>query len=174
MTYRKVPLPANAELFAWADKHFQYLADGQLFFKVDPRAPQCLTSKVIGKPVGGDDGHGYLMCMLMGHKAKVHQVVWLLHFQSFPTMPLDHVNRDKRDNRVENLRLASDLENMQNLTASTRPNAGITKPPRASGYTARITQGGQKRYLGTFPTPEDAQAAYRKAKRELSGRFSPV
>lgn len=174
MGNRKKPLPPDNELARWAAEHFEYHADGALFFKRDPRNPECKTSKVIGKQVGGDDGHGYLMCMLMGHKAKVHQVVWLIHHGKFPTSPIDHANRNRRDNRIENLRLASDLENMQNLVAATKPGAGVWKSPRSGRYMARLTHKGKKIYLGYHDTVEAANAAFAKAKRLICEGFSPV
>lgn len=174
MANRRAPLPPDAELFAAASTLFEYRADGFLVFKVDPRRKNCLTSKVIGKRVGGDDGHGYLSCLLLGQKFKVHQIVWLLHHGVFPKSPIDHANRNRKDNRIENLRLASDLENQQNLISATKPSAGTWMSPRSGRYAARLTYNGVKSYLGYFDTREEANAAYRAEKRRLSARFSPV
>ena len=174
MLNRKTALPPDADLLQWATMHFQYLPDGNLVFKRDPRHPECAHAKMIGRRVGGDDGHGYLMCMLMGHKAKVHQVVWLLHTGAFPTKPIDHINRNRRDNRIENLRLATDLENMQNIVAATAPGAGTWKSPRSGRHMARMTHKGKKIYLGYYDTKEAANAAFANAKRLLCDGFSPV
>ena len=139
MSNRKKQLPTNEVLFAAASEYFEYREDGGIYFKKDPRRKECKTSKIIGKQVGGDDGNGYLMCMLIGFKFKVHQIVWLLHTKEFPKKPIDHINRERRDNRIENLRLAEDIENMQNLRASTRPYAGVWKSPRSGRFMARMT-----------------------------------
>ena len=89
-------------------------------------------------------------------------------------MPIRPENRVRMDNRIENLRLVDDLENMQNLVAATKPTAGAFKSPRSGRYCARLTYKGKKIYLGYFDTPEQANAAYVQAKRELSAQFSPI
>ncbi len=174
MLNRKSPLPCADTLFAAASRIYEYQPNGTLVFKIDPRRPNCQTSKVIGKAVGGNDGHGYLMCMLLKHKFKVHQIVWLLKTGSLPNKPIDHINRNRLDNRIENLRLADDHENMQNLVISTKPTAGTWKSPKTGRYCARVTHKGKKIYLGYFDTQEQANAAFVKAKRQISAHFSPV
>lgn len=174
MTYRAKPLPENEVLYAAALEYFEYRNDGNIYYKRDPRHKDCKISKFIGKKAGGDDGHGYLACLLLGIKFKVHQVVWILHNKEFPAKPIDHINRNRRDNRIENLRLAEDLENMQNLVSSTMPYAGVSKSPRSSRFMARLTYRGKKHYLGYHDTPEQANAAYTAAKKRLAADFSPV
>lgn len=174
MLARKDPLPSNEVLLTEASRIYVYQPDGTLVFKIDPRRPDCVTSKVIGKTVGGDDGHGYLMCMLLRQKFKVHQIVWLLKTGEFPSKPIDHINRNRRDNRIENLRLAEDIENMQNLIASTKPTAGTWKSPMSGRYCARLTHKGKKIYLGYFDTQEEANAAFVAEKKRVSAEFSPV
>lgn len=174
MGFRVRALPSDNELFEQAHRLFEYHQDGTLTFRIDPRFPQCLTSKMVGKNVGGDDGHGYLMCLLMGHKFKVHQIVWLMHYGETPKNPIDHTNRRRKDNRIENLRVASDLQNMQNLTISTAATAGTSKSPISGRYLARVTYKGKKIYLGYFDTAEEANAAYAAEKKRLAGEFSPV
>lgn len=174
MLNRAKPLPDPRVLLEAAYEFFQYHPDGFLTYRKDPRHPSCATSKVVGKRVGGDDGHGYLMCMLLGHKFKVHQVVWLLHHGALATLPIDHADRDRRNNRIGNLRMASDLENVQNIKASTTPTAGVWRSPKSGRYMARVTYRGNKRYLGYYDTSEEANAAYRAAKASIAGTFSPV
>lgn len=174
MSNRAAPLPPNDVLYAAALEYFEYRNDGNIYYKRDPRHKDCKISKFIGKRAGGDDGHGYLMCMLLGLKFKVHQVVWILHNKEFPAKPIDHINRNRRDNRIENLRLAEDLENMQNIVSATMPYAGVSKSPRSGRFVARVTYRGKKHYLGYHDTPEQANAVYVEAKKRLSADFSPV
>lgn len=174
MENRKKTLPHDSILFAWASEYFEYMPTGIIVYKKDPRHPSASSSKMIGKKVGGDDGHGYLMCMLMGHKAKVHQVVWLIHHGEFPKTPIDHINRNRKDNRIENLRSVSDFENMQNVTSATKPLAGTWKSPKSGRYMARVTHKGKKIYLGYYDTAESANRAFSEAKRLICDKFSPV
>lgn len=174
MRNRLRPLPPADVLLAAAREFFEYREDGVLVYRKDPRRPECTHSKVVGKTVGGDDGHGYLMCMLLGHKFKVHQIVWLLHHGALAAHPIDHEDRDRRNNRIGNLRIASDVENMQNLVASTAPTAGTWRPKNSRKYAARVIHQGRRFHLGYFDTVEEANAAYCTAKAAVSGSFSPV
>lgn len=173
-TYRKKELPDSSALLAEAKRLFRYNeATGELVWIAfaNPWRP---GQAKLGRVVGGDDGHGYRMCALLGHKFKVHQVVWLMHHGELPSMPLDHADRDRRNNRIENLRMATDSQNLSNTIAQVRPLAGIKKDQKGRGYSANITINGRKRYLGYFATAELAHAAYVSATRTLRGEFSPV
>lgn len=174
MSARKQSLPSDDELFAAAVRMYEYKQDGTIAYRIDPRSPDCKTSKMVGKTAGGDDGHGYLMCMLLGMKFKVHQVVWLLNTGEFPRLPIDHINRCRKDNRIENLRLATDQQNMQNIGTATHSTSGTWKCRTSGRYAARVTYKGEKHYLGYFDTAEEANAAYVELKRNLSREFSPV
>jgi hypothetical protein len=76
---------------------------------------------------------------------------------------VDHINRDKLDNRRHNLRVVSQFENAQNRGDI----RGYHWAPRSGKWRAQINAGGRRVYLGYFNTSEDAAAAYQKAKKEL-------
>lgn len=174
MKNRLRELPPAAALLAEARKLFRYDTDtGNLHWQAFANPAHPGQAK-IGDVVGGDDGHGYRMCALLGHKFKVHQVVWLLHHGELPSLPVDHKDRDRRNNRIDNLRLATDAQNLGNLKTMLRPFAGVRKDPKGHGYRADITIGGRKKFLGYFRTPEAASAAYVSATRETRGEFSPL
>jgi hypothetical protein len=174
MQNRKRPLPPLAELLAEARRIYAYGGDAGGLVWREFRHPHHPGQAKLGEQVGGDDGLGYRMCMLLGHKFKVHQIVWLLCTGEFPALPIDHVDRDRRNNRIENLRLATDAENGANNVVTARPLAGVRKDPKGHGYRADLSIGGKKKYLGYFKTAEDAHAAYVAATREARGEFSPV
>ncbi len=104
----------------------------------------------------------------------MHRMLWRLSGRTLPQYPIqiDHINRNPLDNRLENLRLAN--PRLQGLN-SQKPNkrnlpAGVTLNPRCISrpYQARIQmQGGKRKSLGNFATPEEASAAYEKKKAEL-------
>ena len=174
MNNRKSPLPGSDELLAEAHRIFQYDDEQRGLIWKAPKHP-CHPGKMkLGERVGGNDGHGYLGCMLLGHKFKVHQVVWLMHHGTLADRPIDHANRDRLDNRIENLRLATDAEYMANNEASTLPVAGVRKDPKGHGYRADLSINRKKKFLGYFRTAEEARAAYVAATREARGDFSPV
>lgn len=174
MGYRKRPLPKLEDMLVEADRIYAYDKEyGELVWReaTNKAHPgRC----VIGSYVGGDDGHGYKMCMLLGHKFKVHQIVWLINTREFPPMPLDHIDGNKRNNKIENLRLASDLMNMQNLSKVKHDLGGVQKSRRGPRFTSKITFNRAVHHLGSFDTPEEAREAYIQASRSFRGEFSPV
>jgi HNH endonuclease len=130
------------------------------------------TVKKTGKPAGHSDGKGYL-AVRIGHSAyKLHRLVWLWHNQATPPFLLDHVNGDRKDNRIENLRSASDLENVRNRIRQGKFPMGVSKNQHGR-YCARIQKGSEKLYLGYYDTPEEAGAAYAGASIVLYGNYAP-
>lgn len=85
---------------------------------------------------------------------------------------IDHINRDKLDNRRSNLRLATHSQNAVNYSHGTRLNEyrGIAK--HRNKWTAKIQKDGKKIYIGIFNTPESASHAYEKMATKLFGKFA--
>ena len=96
----------------------------------------------------------------------VHKLIWLFHYGYWPKY-IDHKNGDNHDNRLENLREATHLQNMANRN---RYNRGVIK--QKGKYRARIGYGYKRIHLGYFATKEEAHEAYKKASIELHGEFS--
>lgn len=102
-----------------------------------------------------------------------HHIVWLMFNDSLPEQ-IDHIDRNKKNNRIENLRPSTHQQNMFNkgVRKDSRSRIkGITKNKDSWRYSARIFRDGKLQYLGTFCSKEEAQDAYDKAARELHGEF---
>jgi hypothetical protein len=130
-----------------------------------------------GKPAGssGSGGEGYSYVTIDLRPCKAHRLAWLLHYGVMPAEYIDHINGDKLDNRIANLRLCTNAENMRNRAAP-RSNSSGYKGVYFEAYTkrwkAQITVGGRNTNLGRFPTAEEAHAAYRRAAEEWHGAFA--
>lgn len=110
------------------------------------------------------------MCLLLEHKFKVHQVVWLWHKGELPIGPLDHIDRNRMNNRIENLRLANATINQLNKEAH-----GVTKNPRGLVHYARLTVGGKKVTVGRAATHDEATALYAAARsRQLRAALAEL
>jgi hypothetical protein len=87
----------------------------------------------------------------------------------WPTHQVDHKNSVRNDNRWENLRLATNAQNQQNLRKARADNSSgfLGVFPNKNRWSAQIAINGKSKCLGTFDTPELAHAAYLKAKASI-------
>lgn len=141
-----------------------------------------LTNRRLCRPAGSSQGTGYLQIEVDGRKYLAHRLAWLYAHGKFPEKDLDHVDGDRGNNRLSNLREATRAENMQNRVptpgASGFPGVYCStnngsRTPRKKAWCARIRAGADRRHLGYFATPEEAHAAYITAKAEVH-TFSPT
>jgi hypothetical protein len=121
-----------------------------------------------GKEAGSCDGQGYRVLMVSGYTTRVHRAIWAHYHGAWPTGFIDHVNGNRADNRIANLRDVSNAENLQNnyhpQTNSTTSLRGVWLDKRRGRFVAELSAH-QKRYrLGSFATAEEAHHAYLAAK----------
>lgn len=109
------------------------------------------------------DSEGYQHGSVLGRDLKAHRVAWIITHNEEPGA-LDHINRDKSDNRIANLREVSGTENQRNMPIRRDNSSGVPGVGLCKGsWRARITLGGAEYYLGSFATFEQAVAARREA-----------
>lgn len=136
-----------------------------------------------GRPVGTPHRNGYLRFQYKGSRHMTHRLVWDLHFGSIPDgMLVDHIDGDKANNRLENLRIVSHSVNAQNQCKAHKQNAtgllGVRPGYNSKRHGQRwiayigtldgITKRRKAQIIGTsFTSPEEAHQAYLEAKRRL-------
>jgi hypothetical protein len=112
-----------------------------------------------------------------GREYGAHRLAWLYVYGYMPDGQIDHINRDKQDNRIENLRIATPAQNLAN-SERRRSNSsgfkGVTRSRRKckKSWIASITVAGRHLYLGSFLTPEEASLAYAKASVAAHSQFA--
>ena len=116
---------------------------------------------------------GYRRIILFARQYAEHRVAWLLSYGHWPEMGIDHANRDKADNRLVNLRLATHAENMRNAghKGSKSGYRGVKYCPNDRRWIARMQHDGKRVSLGYYDTAEEAAAAYRAAATAVRGEF---
>lgn len=135
------------------------------------------NSKYAGKPAGGRSWNGYARLSIDGRLWMAHRVAWLYVHGKLPSECIDHVNGNRADNRVVNLREATPAENSQNIAMRSTgevPLLGVSHNRLSSvkPFKALIGINGTTKYIGSYATAEEAHRAYLAAKEKLHA-FSP-
>lgn len=114
------------------------------------------------------NNYGYRFGSIEARPHLAHRVLWAMAQGAWPTLDLDHINGDRLDNRLINLREVSRLENLHNQRL--RPGNesgchGVTFDTRLNAWVARIKSNYRSEHLGVFPDLADAIAARKQAER---------
>lgn len=125
-----------------------------------------MAGSIAGRSMNSD---GYRQIVIAGRFYKAHRLAWFYVHGKWPDQ-IDHINGDRTDNRLCNLRNVTSQQNTQNQRKPHRNNKlgllGVVMRPNGR-YQAEIRVDGRKRYLGTFDTPNEAGEAYLRAKRDF-------
>lgn len=133
------------------------------------------------KPTMGKWGYKYIKGVVSGNR-----YCWYVHImvaKQFIPNPddldeVDHINRDRGDNRVENLRWTSRHNNNGNSVKWTKPCSskykGVSWSKGMKKWHVYIKNNGKRRTIGYFEGEEDAALAYNHAALELWGEFAKV
>jgi hypothetical protein len=103
-----------------------------------------------------------------------HRIIFALVHGRWPNR-IDHINMDRSDNRISNLREATRSQNAMNARKQRDNTSGFKGVSRWRGkWQAKIQRDGKQRFLGAFSTPQDAALAYKNAAINLHGEFARV
>lgn len=119
-----------------------------------------------GAPVGTLHHTGYVTTKSVG----VHRLAWQYVYGTAPPCSIDHINGDRADNRISNLRLATNSQNQANRKAA--PSRGASWNKSCQKWQAQIKVEGRSIYLGLFATQAEAQDAYARAALEHFGDYA--
>lgn len=106
--------------------------------------------------------HGYRFIRLNKKLYRAHHLAWLYTYGFFPTLDIDHINQNRADNRIVNLREVDRTVN--NLNTSKRKGYSFSK--QRNKYIAYLQMKGKRKHLGTFNTLEEAKNEHERAKSE--------
>lgn len=132
----------------------------------------------LDEPAGTIAKSGYRKIRLDDVYYTASHLAWFHYYGMVPAGIIDHVNGDKTDDRIENMRLATASQNSMNQgrngnnTTGFKGVAVFNKPGEPTRYRALIRAGGKRHFLGTFDTPEAAHEAYCMAAKEMHGEFA--
>lgn len=121
----------------------------------------------VGDIAGTVHPRGCIYITILGNNLLAHRLAWMYVYGKMPNRQIDHINGNRADNRIANLREATQEQNMHNrslLSNGATGKVGVTKRKRTGRYEVRIQAFGIRQYVGGFSTAEEAAAAYAAAK----------
>jgi hypothetical protein len=149
---------------------FEY-KDGYLYWT------DCKSSRALnGELAGGLMNNGYIRVDVGDRSYGAHRIIYEMHFGEISdATEIDHIDGDRGHNAIENLRLATHMQNMCNMKMhadNTSGFKGVSK--KRNKWRARIMVAGKEIALGVFETASLAKEAYDAAAKELHGEFFRV
>ena len=128
-----------------------------------------------GELVGTLGLNGYRYISINRKMYLAHRIVWLLHYGRWPVSDVDHINGNRDDNRIVNLREATRSENNINSiipSNNTSGHKGCYYDKRRDCWYAEIWVNKKKVYLGRFESAQSAGDAYQAAAKKHYGEFA--
>ena len=169
----------NEELLPYYEKARELLNynpnTGELTWKESTKGRGHVHKK--GDLVGCINGNGYYTTSVTLYKKskalQCHRIAWFIYYGYLPNN-IDHINMDRVDNKIANLRDCTNQENMMNrksFRGSSSKYKGVSFHKRDKKWTAQIRFKGKLRHLGYFDLEADAHKAYERASKEMFGDF---
>ena len=119
---------------------------------------------------GYKQSDGYMQIRILNKKYMAHRLAWLYCYGKFPQNIIDHINRNKSDNRIKNLREATYSENQQNTDKKSNNKSGykgVAYEKVAKKWRSQISVNGKRIHIGYFNTKEEAAEAYKTTSSKL-------
>lgn len=153
------------------NQYFRYDPEtGNIYWKINP--PGKITY-LVGCRVGTLNTNGYLFFRFKRKHYLVHRVAWMLVNKEWPKNLIDHINGDKTDNRLTNLRAANCSQNKANAVkykCNTSGFKGVQKD--RNKWRAGIRHNGKFHSLGSYSCKKEAARAYNRAALLFFGEFA--
>lgn len=122
------------------------------------------------KLAGSKHSQGYLSIMIDGKNYLSHRLAWLYVNGEWPVGYIDHINGNKCDNKISNLRDTSakiNTENRRNPQSNNKTGwLGVYFDESRSKFVAQICINGKSAFIGRYDDPIEAHEAYLAAKRK--------
>lgn len=128
------------------------------------------TNLPAGRRTNSRNAYGYIQINIGGYPFLAHRLAWLYVYGTWPKTQLDHVDGDRANNAIGNLREVSQKQNAENSKMrvdNTSGFRGVTYRRSSNRWIAQIQSDGQNHYLGSFSTAEEASEAVEKARDSL-------
>jgi hypothetical protein len=133
-----------------------------------------LTGRTAGQRTGTVNGAGYVTITVGGRTRLAHRLAWMFIYGRFPEKNIDHADRNKKNNKISNLRECDQSGNMQNAgkrNGGTSKYLGVCLSSAHKNFKkkwiAQIMIGKKNIHIGLFRTEEEAHKAYMDTKKNI-------
>jgi len=142
------------------------LETGFLYWKIN-KSPTATAGSIAGAK-----SYGYINIRIDNISYRAHRIIWKMFYGVEPANLIDHINRNRSDNRICNLREANNSQNNANSKTKNKfKMKGVRVINKGCRYEAFITIKGKYKYLGVYDTPDDAHAAYIREAKKYHGEY---
>ncbi|OFC63056.1 HNH endonuclease [Candidatus Erwinia dacicola] len=148
-----------------------YDRDTGVFTRLKTRSSRAKEGEIAGWPSSG----GYLRVCVDGKVHFCHRLAWLYEHGEFPSAFMDHINGDRQDNRISNIRQVSLSQNGFNRkmqSTNTSGIKGVSWCKEMKKWRAGIMHEGKHIHVGYFIEKIEAAEAIEKVRNELHGAFA--
>ena len=129
---------------------------------------------VPGDTAGALHSLGYIFLSIDNNTYTAHRLAWFYCFESWPLHFIDHIDRNRSNNKLDNLREATRMDNGCNMSIrkdNSTGYKGVSYNKSRNNYVARLTVHGVKLYIGSYKTALEASEARETTAKELQGNF---
>mgnify|MGYP003630913526 FL=1 len=131
--------------------------------------------KKSGDEVGFLNSNGYVMLSFEGKQVRAHRAAWLMSYGEVPDGQIDHINGEKTDNRIKNLRVVTNQENQMNKRVQSNNRGGtqgVYWDKARRKYQAHLVVDGVKKALGRYDDWHEAVYAHWYAKVDAGYHYN--
>lgn len=128
----------------------------------------------LGDIAGSLNARGYLLIKLGGKNVAAHRLAMFITYGLWPAEEVDHVNGNRTDNRLANLRPSTHSQNQMNKPKrrnNSSGHKGVSWASRDRRWVAQIKYNGRHEVVGRFTDKSEAEAAYRARASVVHGEF---
>lgn len=142
--------------------------DGKLLWKAKK------GKMIAGSEAGTMNDQGYMIVMLDGQRYRTHKIIFLMHHGYMPKY-VDHIDGNRSNNKIKNLRECTQSENMYNASIRSDNRSGekgVSWHKGANKWRVRLYIGGQETQIGLFDDFELAQLVSAEARDKFHKEFA--
>lgn len=158
-------------------KKYPSIEELKTLFRYDPDSGEIFwivsgKGKIKKKAAGTLENTGYYGIMIEGRRLRSHRIAWALYYGQWPKDQIDHINGIITDNRITNLRAATNLQNGKNFKKKSNNTSGHTGVSfRGKRWRVQIKVNYKLIYLGTYKTLDEAIKVRTEAEIKYFGEW---